>query len=302
MEICVTGRLGKRFVAEGDYRFLTSPLSWFNFHYGYNHSDINFNANGMRDINLTFNHHYASFSFINMNFLRQNLKMELGIAYQNHYFHRWLANVNIPVLEDQKPIVVEDEHLISYFARLDFETIDNSLFTHRGTVLSAYYEYFTDNFYQYRGHFPFHALSFKWMTAFPFSKRFSFIPSVYGRVIFGAEVPFSKLNVVGGKYFGRYLPQQLPFDGIGFMEIAPHSLVAAKVQVRERIGRRHFVSASFNYALGENNFLDLVKTGKHYWGGSLDYGYNFRLLPIMGSFSWSNIARFGFYVQAGYLF
>jgi NTE family protein len=238
-----------------------------------------------------------------MNFLRQNLRMEAGVAYQKYFFRRRLYNLDIQVLEDAKPFeITPNELFVSYFARVDYETIDNSLFTHRGTMLSAHYEFYTDNFYQYRGHFPFHALSFSWLTAFPLSRRFSLIPSLYGRIIFGADAPFPAFNMVGGKYFGRYMPQQLPFDGIGFMEVAPHAFVAAKIQARQRMGRRHFVSASFNYALADNHVGDLIRSGMHYYGASLNYGYNFRLLPLMASFSWSNVARFGVYIQAGYMF
>jgi NTE family protein len=302
MEVSLTGRLGKRLMAQADYTFLTSPLSGFRFGYTYRHNDIDVNLRGVRDFNLTYNHHLASFSFVNMNFLRQNLRLEAGIVYQNYFFHRRLVESQRAVLSEA-PITVTDEQFVSYFGRVDFETIDSRMFTRRGTVLSAYVELFTDNFYQYKGHFPFSAVSLSWMTAFPLSKRFSLIPSLYGRVLFGNDIPFPMANVVGGKFFGRYMPQQMPFDGIGFMELAPHSFLAAKLQVRELIGRRHFVSASFNYGIADNSLLDIFKTGNHYFGASIDYGYNFRIIPVMASFTWSNITRsVGFYAQVGYMF
>jgi NTE family protein len=161
---------------------------------------------------------------------------------------------------------------------------------------------FTDNLFQYKNHAPFSALEFSWRTAFQMSSRFTLIPSIYGRVLMGKDVPFPKLNMVGGKYFGRYLSQQMPFDGIWYMESAPNSFLSAKIQARERFGRRHYASASFNYALAHDDFRSML-LGKHYFGASVDYGYDLRNFPLQVSLTWSNVTRSpGLYVQAGYVF
>lgn len=302
MEVSLTGRLGKRLRLQGDYIFQTSPLSGFKFTYAFRHDEINVNWLGKRAFNFTDNHHYASFSFVNMNFLRQNLRLEAGLAYQYFFFHRHMLE-RLYLLRETAPESLENEDFVSYFGRMDYETLDSRLFTHRGTRWSAGFEVYTDNSHQYKGHLPFVAVSASWMTAFPLSRRFSLIPSAYGRVMIGNDIPFAMLNMVGGKFFGRYMPQQMPFDGIGFLEVAPQTFIGARLQARQRIGRRHFVSASFNYGVGENDIRNIPASGLHYFGASLDYGYNFRLLPITVSFNWSNVtSTVGVYIQAGYNF
>ena len=317
MEASVTGRFGKRLMLDAEYTFLASPLSGLKFNYTFNHDDININSGGEREYNPTYNRHRAGLSFVNMNFLRQNLRMELGAAYQKYNYLSLLSNYrdfeesggttggSSGRPEYEVNLMADlDAKLWSYFARFDYETLDSRYFSHRGVALSVDFEIFTDNFYQWKGHAPFSALSLSFVTAIPFSQRFSLIPSIYGRAISGRGIPFPMYNMVGGKFFGRYMPQQMPFDGIGYMETAPHIFVAAKLQARQRIGRRHYVSGSFNYGLAADEFFDLTTAlGRNYFGASLDYGYDLRSFPLSVSLNWSNITRsVGLYFQAGYMF
>jgi NTE family protein len=193
---------------------------------------------------------------------------------------------------------------------LDYETLDSRYFSHRGTALSLNFELLTDNFYQWRDHGPLYSLSLSWTTAIPLSERLSLVPSLYGRMITTSadgdptQIPFTMINMVGGRFFGRYMPQQLPFDGIGYMETTQNIFAAAKLQGRFRIGRRHYVSGSFNYGLSGDKFFDLsTPLGREYFGAALDYGYDLRGFPLQATLSWSNITRsVGFYFQAGYTF
>jgi NTE family protein len=312
MEASVTGRFGKRLGVDAQYTFLASPLSGFKLNYSFNHNDININSGGSRLYNPIYNRHFGSFSFVNMNFLRQNLKMELGLAFQHYQFLDVLSGSRIYDVNTQERHRPEwetnllaklDERMWSYFARLDYESLDSRYFAMRGTAASLDFDVYTDNFYQWKGSNPFSALALSWVTAIPMGQNFSLLPAVYGRILSGAGVPFSMLNMVGGKFFGRYTPQQMPFDGIGYMEIAENVFMAAKLQARHRIARRHYVSASFNYGFTASDFLTLGVDGQTYFGAAVDYGYDLRSFPLSVSFNWSNITHsVGFYFQAGYVF
>ncbi len=297
MEASLTGRIGQRIMAQVDYSFFFSPLSYFNIDYTFNYNDININDNGSRYFNTTYYRNMASAGYNDMNFLRQNMKFGVGLRYEYFSFRHLLFD------HEGEPMQLESEGLVSYYARVDYETLDHPYFVMCGSAFSLGYDLYTDNFFQYKGHGPFSAISGSWMTAVPLAKRFSIIPSLYGRVLIGSDIPFPMLNMVGGKFFGRYFPQQMPFDGIGYMESAPNIFLATKLQGRMLIGKRHYVSASFNYALANSDFASLLSYGTNYFGASIDYGYDFRLFPVMASFSWSNITQsLNFYVQAGYMF
>ncbi len=320
MEASITGRFGKRLALDAEYTFLLSPLSGFKFRYAFNHDDVNVNEGGKRLYNPLYNHHLGSFSFVNMNFLRQNMRMELGLAFRKYHYLSVLTDyrdyedsgtggsIEAPGLGSQPEYRANltadlDKRFLSYYARVDYETLDSRYFTRRGTAFSAGFEVYTDNFYGWAGHEPFMSMSMSWLTAIPLSPRFSLIPSAYGRILSGNDVPFQMLNTLGGKYFGRYNQQQMPFDGINYMETAPHTFLAAKLQGRLQVGRRHYASASFNYGIASQELLTLGTAGREYFGASLDYGYDLRSFPLLASLSWSNVTRsVGFYFQAGYMF
>jgi NTE family protein len=311
MEASVTGRFGKRLMLDAGYIFLASPLSGFRFNYQFNYDNININQGGDRLYNPIYIRNRASLSFVNMNFLRQNMRMELGLTFQKYNYLDVLSGYREydPEVPDDRPEWAQnllarlDERMWSYFVRLDYETLDSRYFTMRGTAFSVDMELYTDNFYQWRDHAPFSALSVSWITALPMGERFSIIPSVYGRVLSDDDVPFPVINMVGGKFFGRYMPQQMPFDGIGHMETVPNIFLAAKMQARQRIGRRHYVSGSFNYGVGADQLFLLAPEGRNYLGASLDYGYELRGFPLQASLRWSNITHsVGLHFQAGYVF
>lgn len=300
--VSLTGRLGKRMMAQVDFALLTSPLSHFKLDYTFNHDNLILTYAGRRHFNPTYNRHFASLSFANMNFMLQNLLLELGLAYEKYFYRSWLTSYRDFENRGGDMIEFDDDSFVSYFVRVAFESGDSRFFRMRGTSISASYDVYTDNFWQYKGHAPFGAASLMWRTAIPLTRRVSLIPGIYGRVLMGNDVPFSKTNMVGGKAFGRYMAQQMPFDGIWYMESVPNSFVSAKMQARGRIGRRHYVSASFNYAKASNDLRGLF-IGDNYFGAAIDYGYDLRNFPLVASVTWSNVTRsLGMYIQAGYTF
>ncbi len=304
--VSLTGRFGKRLVARLDYSLLTSPLSNFKLSLGFDRDNIIINSRGKREFNPLFYRQNVGFSYINTNFLRQNLRMELGAEYEYFHYRSWLTGHGneIPSLGDDGLNATGDrEEFFNYFARVDYESLDSRYFTRRGTAISLGAEVVTDNGYRYKGFSPLLALSASWSTAIPFSPRFSIIPGMYGRVVSGTSIPFPKQNMIGGRIFGRYMPQQMPFDGIGYVEAAPNAFVAARLQARQRVLRRNYVSASFNYGVGGNWFFDVPVENRNYFGASIDWGYDLRNFPLVVSLSWSNITHsVGFYFQAGYSF
>lgn len=310
MEASVTARFGERLAIDADYALLFSPMSGFRFNYVFNYDNVDINYTGRRLYNLVYNRHKASLSLVNMNFLRQNLRLELGAAFRKYYYmnmladyRQWGANAITGQFDQEVAMHKDlDARLWSYYMGMNYETLDNLHFAMRGTAISSNFEVFTDNFYGWRGGSPFSQLSLSFTTAIPFTRKFSLIPSLYGRALWG-DAPFQLGNMVGGKFFGRYFPQQMPFDGIAHVEMAPNLFLAAKIQARRRFWRRHYVSASFNYAVAANDAFTPEAERKHYYGASLDYGFDLRGFPLQASVGWSNATKsVGFYLLAGYMF
>ena len=151
--------------------------------------------------------------------------------------------------------------------------------------LGARYEYFDYN-----------------LSVLPLTSHLSLLPSIDGRVLIGKDPAYPFLNVVGGDMPERYLPQQLPFAGINRMEIFDNSVAIVRLNLRQRIGQRHYISLIANYAIHEDNFFDLLK-GESVWGGSIGYAYNSMFGPMNTNFGLSNRNNnLQFYLNLGYSF
>ena len=185
---------------------------------------------------------------------------------------------------------------------MHYNTYDKGYFPSKGIDLQGNYSLYTDNLTQYKGHAPFSALTASWASVFSVTDRFALIPSLYGRILIGKDIPYPYLNAIGGDNFGHYLPQQLPFAGIPNLEIVDNSVIIAGLKVRQRIGGKNYVTLTGNVALREDNFFDIL-SGKPVWGGSLGYGYDSLFGPLEASFGYSSRAHdVGFYVNLGYVF
>ena len=122
----------------------------------------------------------------------------------------------------------------------------------------AAYSLHTDNFVRLDGHAPCSALSAGFTGVVSLSNRFKMLPSVYGRVLIGNYVPYPYLNYMGGQVEGRYMAQQLPFEGISHIEVFEKSLMVARLQFRQRMGSRHYLFVTGNFALQNDNFFDIL--------------------------------------------
>lgn len=116
--------------------------------------------------------------------------------------------------DDNQTIHVKSEGFISYYAVAEVETFDRRYYPSRGLSFSAAYSVYTDNFTQYNGQLPFSALSANFTGVIPITNRFKMLPSVYGRVLIGKNVPYPYLNYMGGQVFGRYMQQRCLLRGL----------------------------------------------------------------------------------------
>lgn len=290
----VTGRIGKRMYGRVDYAIERNPLRNINLSYMFTYHDLDVYNRGDKIVNTTYRHHFVELGYSDMNWL--NFKLKLGGRYEYYDYHSFLytaGNLNYQV----KP-----EGFISYFVQAHLETLDHRYFPSKGVSLRTDYSIYTDNFVTYKGHTFFSALKLSFLSVFPLTSHLSLLPSVDSRVLIGKDPAYPFLNVVGGDIPERYLPQQLPFAGINRMEIFDNSVAIVRLNLRQRIGQRHYISLIANYAIHEDNFFDLFK-GESVWGGSVGYAYNSMFGPINTNFGLSNRNKnLQFYLNLGYSF
>lgn len=293
--LALTGRLGKRYAARIDYTLEPMQQRNFNFSYMFQYNDINIYEEGNRAYNTTYKYHLAEFGFSDVWY--KNFRFGLGLRFEYYKYKDFLFKK--PEISDLK---VESEHFLSYFAQVQYNTYDKGRFPSKGSDFRAAYSLYTDNMAQYNDHAPFSALNASWASVIPVTRRFSVIPSIYGRILIGRDFPYPLQNAIGGDVPGFYIPQQLPFAGVTNLELMDNTIMIASIKFRQRMGAIHYLTLTGNYGLTDSNFFDILK-GKQLFGVSAGYGMDSIFGPLEISLGYSNQTDKGScFVNLGYYF
>ena len=152
--------------------------------------------------------------------------------------------------------------------------------------------------------------------------RLVLVPQLYGSILFGkgafngrtdswnpifnGPVPAypTMNNVVGGAEKGRYIDQQIPFIGLNKISLAFNNVAIARLDIRTRLFRSHYLTAIINYARSSidlKNFFsnsgDLLWNGlydynaSNWWGAGIRYSIDTKIGPLSIDISSSNISR-----------
>ena len=293
--LALTGRLGKRYAARIDYTLEPMQQRNLNFSYMFQYNDINIYEEGDRAYNTTYKYHLAEFGFSDVWY--KNFRFGLGLRFEYYKYKDFLFKKT--EISDLK---VESEHFLSYYAQVQYNTYDKGRFPSKGSDFRAAYSLYTDNMAQYNEHAPFSALNASWASVIPVTRRFSVIPSIYGRILIGRDFPYPLQNAIGGDVPGFYIPQQLPFAGVTNLELMDNTIMIASIKFRQRMGAIHYLTLTGNYGLTDSNFFDILK-GKQLFGVSAGYGMDSIFGPLEISLGYSNQTDKGScFVNLGYYF
>ena len=293
--LSLTGRLGKRYAARIDYTLEPMQQRNFNFSYMFQYNDINIYEEGERAYNTTYKYHLAEFGFSDVWY--KNFRFGLGFRFEYYKYKDFLF---------KKPefigLDVESEHFLSYFAQVHYNTYDKGYFPSKGSDFKAAYSLYTDNMAQYNEQAPFSALSASWASVIPATRRFSIIPSIYGRVLIGKGIPYPQKKAIGGEVYGFYITQQFAFAGVTNMELMENSIIITSLKFRQRMGSIHYLTLTGNYGLTDSHFFEILK-GKQLFGISAGYGMDSVFGPLEISLGYSNQTDKGScFVNLGYYF
>jgi hypothetical protein len=164
--------------------------------------------------------------------------------------------------------------------------------------------------------------------------RFVIVPQLYGSFLFGkgavsgtdggwnglfkGPVPMypHMNNIIGGAEMGRYIDHHLPFIGLNNISFAFNNLAIARLDLRVRVYKNHYLTAIVNYARSSIDFKnffgesdvplwgDLYSyNASNWWGAGLRYSLDTKIGPINFDVSSSNISKtVNLYLGLGYFF
>ncbi len=164
--------------------------------------------------------------------------------------------------------------------------------------------------------------------------RFVLVPQLYGSFLFGkgavsgqeggwndlfkGPVPMYPYlnNIIGGAEMGRYIDHQLPFIGVNKTSFAFNNLAIARLDMRVRVHKNHYLTAMVNYARSSIDFPNFFKksdellweglyayNASNWWGAGIRYSLDTKIGPLEFDVSSSNISKsVNLYFSLGYYF
>ena len=266
----LTTRLSKNPFVRVDYSLENPWLSKVNLSYMFKYTDFNTYYQGDKINAVTNRYHKGELSIAGV--ILRNLKFQYGLRYEYFDYDPFLYK------DDNQFTDVRSEGFFSYFALAKLDNLDRKFYPDKGISFETSYSLYTKDFLQVDGT-PFSALDVGFTGVISVSNRFKIQPAVYGRILIGNDVPYPYLNYVGGNMPGRYAAHQINFTGIGNTELMENTFLAARFQFRQRMGSRHYLFATADYALQDDNFFDILGN-RGIWGGGIGYSYVTALGPV----------------------
>lgn len=226
----------------------------------------------------------------------KNSRWQLGARFEYFNYHGDIYAY------DRTPYFRHTDRFLTYYSDFVMDTYDQRYFPTTGIRMRFQGAVHTDNGWTYGGTTPFGEVSFRTSTAHSLGKRFCFLPSAWGRVLIGNNVPAIYQNYVGGLVEGYYIPWQQTWESATRMHLAYNSMVAARMALRYSIKRMLYATAFCEYGRTAPNAQDLL-SHRGLWGCGLRLSYDLIIGPISAQVNYSNLdSKPGVYINAGFLF
>lgn len=264
--------------------------------YKYYHNELDIYDEGKKLYDLTLNHHQGAISLMGIGI--RNMSMDITARWDYYNFHRMMVASRVA----HEAFDPSDKHFYSYHANLHYNSENYAIFPTRGARFVAEYAYFTDNLYSYNGHKGFSELSARWNISFPISRVLTIQPLLYGRMLFGSDIPAIRRNGIGGQWFGHYLEQQMPFAGMGHLEMTDNHFVACQLKLQAQLTENNYALLKAVGAQHADKPRHLLDNGPML-GYQLAYYYKTIFGPVGATLGWSNHTdRVNFFINLGYEF
>ena len=298
MDLELTLRLGKRLKAQVDWTL--HPTSFFQptISYIYRNNDIDFYENGDKTYTFTYDQHSLKLSLFNFNV--RNFNVSIGANWDYYKYRSLLGN------KDAQQQFTDDntknKGYISYEGRVWYNSENKWYFPTSGVRFHAKFSYITDNFIKLNDKVGITEYAAMLRSNFPLSSKLSVQPMVYGRFVEGTDIPLVLDNFMGSEWFGQYVDGQMPFAGVGKLEMAWRHLAAAQLQVQFNPTTNNNILLRFSAGQSADKIKDMF-SHRTMLGGTLSYYYTTMLGPLGGSIGYSNVTKkFYYYINLGYVF
>ena len=282
-----------------------------NFSLGYNYRDEHFSAliGDRKSINMHYHRHKASGYISQFHLL--NISTAVGVSYSS-------TNYDLLSLDEgnEYDTLLRDNRMLTPFINFSYDNLDDSYFAKHGisSHLNTHFHYETKE----KGKFFDINYAFQAYIT-PKEGRFTIIPQLYGRYSFTPNPTRSYLNLMnlyGSEIAGRHIEEQMPFIGVGSINIDLNSIdknnfmSILRCDLRYNFYGSHYLTVMYNIKanwseLSDNSFSEVFAYRNCLQGAGLKYSYNSIVGPISLTGHWLNFYgenHFGAYFSFGYTF
>lgn len=296
IDLEATLRLGKRIMVNTTGSYTLHNMAKAEVSYTFRHNDLDVYDYGQKDYTITYNHHQAAVRLVGLGV--RNLAADLTFRWDYYHYDDLLVRHERSDIDRR----LLSDHYFSYHANLHYDSENNGIFATKGARFNAEYAYFTDNLATYNGGIGFSELNAMWRMSFALNSQFTIQPQLYGRMLFGRDIPSVRRNMMGGIWFGHYLEQQMPFDGISYLQRVDNHTVACRIKGQYQLTTNNFILSSFTIAQQADHLRQLLKQST-LWGASISYCYRTVLGPIGATVAYANVPnKVSVYLNLGFEF
>lgn len=289
-------RLGKRLYT----KVHTSINPWNRWKlqllYNYTNNDMKLYNEGDEIANVNFHRHNVKLSLSRSWRL---LNISFGAAFNSENYDNLLTTQQWANFAQEKTT----ERSLSYFFAMQFDNQDARVLPKRGMKWSVMYKYYTDNGIKFGDKGGISSVEGYWNIAIPLTRTTILQPFASGRFVESRNTHLNMVNFVGGiDTYDHYMPQQLPFAGINYIQMAPNQVLIGGLTFRQYITENIYTFAIGNYGFTGNAFHNFFDT-KNMVGAAIGGGYKTPVGPIELNLNWSNITKkVGAFFNIGYMF
>ena len=226
----------------------------------------------------------------------KRVRLETGLEWN------WFGYSNELYDTHYQPFPIKPGSFFNYFVSVGGTTFDDVYYPRRGWMGSFVAKCITNNFINYRGNSPIASVRVDFQTAWSLSDRFTVVPRVAGRCVWGEVIPPIFQNYMGGDLDGRYVEQQIAFLGIPNIQVFDDVLALGRLSLRYRLKDKNYL-----YAIGSiaKSAVSIPKffDGNNVWAAGGKYSYDSPIGPISVELAYCNWThKMAFYANLGYYF
>lgn len=275
------------------YTYSRSSLANFNISYDYRNEHFALLKDGNEKANQRYHQHKINAYISQFHLL--NISATAGASYENTFFDR--TSLEDTTLYDT---LFRPSRMITPFIIFKYDNLDNAYFANRGIYFRLSSKLYIETGVQQPLPFDIRYSFSSYLS--PGRGRLTFIPQIYGRLLFNGNYHYNIWNQIGGELEGRHFEQQLPFIGFSSLMSTSDNTTILRLDIRYNIYGKHYLTAMYN-ALFELQVSEDQNLFIHNHGVGLKYSYNSLIGPISFTGQWSTMTKaFGAYFSIGYTF